>query len=118
MEPSGPRFIYHEEPSKNSTKTIVKDMSGRFLSSAPDICPLDSVQINSVRSPNGTVIPEKIWKEYFELNANGSLTMKKLDTPVGPWKIFVTANNSKIDSEPINLIDFTVTEPYTNINID
>ena len=118
MEASGPKYVYHEEPSKDSSKTVVKDLSDRFYSSASHICPLDAMQINSVRSPNGTIIPESVWKDYFELDTKGQLTMKKLDTPVGPWQIYVTANNSKIYSNPVPLFDFTVAEPFTEINID
>ena len=44
--------------------------------------------------------------------------MKKLDTPVDRWQIFLTANNSKIYSDPVNQIDFSVTSPIIEINFD
>ena len=44
--------------------------------------------------------------------------MKKLDTPVERWQIFLTANNSKIYSDPVNQIDFTVTSPIILIDFD
>ena len=67
---------------------------------------------------NGTIISERDWRDYIELTNDGILTLKKLDTPVYKWQIYLTANNSKIYSDPVNQIEFTVQEPYTLINID
>ena len=40
IESSVPRFIYYEEPIEKPNKILVKDLSDRFFSSAPEICPL------------------------------------------------------------------------------
>ena len=41
--------------------------------------------IREVRTLNGTLIEEREWQDYFELNKNGTFTIKKLNTPVDQW---------------------------------
>ena len=92
-------------------------MSDRFYSSNESICPLVAMEIHDVKTLNGTIIPETEWQNYFSLHTNGSFTMKKFDTPVDHWQIYMKANNSRIYSSVINQVDFTIRDPFTNITV-
>ena len=75
------------------------------------------MEIHDVKTLNGTLIPEKEWENYFSLNTNGSFTLKKFDTPIYHWQIYMKANNSRIYSRVINQVDFTIKDPFTNITV-
>ena len=71
--------------------------------------------IHEVRTLNGTLIQENEWKNFFQLDSNGSFIINKFDTLVDHWQIYMFARNSKISSDIVNQVDFNIEDPYLNV---
>ena len=97
MSSTGPRWYYNINPDlEKNKKPFVKDLSDRFISEDEAICPVLGMEIFDVKTLNGTLIQKSEWENYFELNFNGSFTVKKFDTPIFHWQIYMIGKNSKI----------------------
>ena len=108
MDVTGPKLYIHERPS--TTGTYTKDLSDRFISEDSKTCPLSDMRIAKVTTYDGEVVSN--WEDYIELKTNGTFTVKKMDTPITHWQIFIQQRNSRKWSSEVNQIDLTIAEPY------